>query len=131
MDGKIYMVSGQLDDAEYTGNRTEVYRFDPGNSSWTRVADIRAGRGHIDQSTLPWNGRIFVVGGSKNGQPGQNYATEVFVHDVAADTWNLLGHLPGPRRGAAVEIIGDYLYVVGGGDGIPRPDVWRARLVTS
>ena len=131
VDGKIYMVSGQLDDAEYTGNRPEVYRFDPADSSWTRVADLPAGRGHIDQSTLAWNGRIFVFAGGKNGDPGENYATEVFMYDVATDSWSLLGHVPAPRLGGAAEIVGEYVYIVGGGDGIPRADVWRARLIVS
>ena len=131
IDGMLYLVSGQEADEQYTGVRPDLYRLDPANGDWSRLADMPdGGRGHIDQSTIAWNGRIFVVGGNSNGPAGQNTADEVFLYNPQDDTWSELGTIPSPRMGAAVEIIGDYLYVVGGG-ALVSSQVWRAPLTIS
>ena len=127
--GQIYLVAGQEADEQYTGVRPDLHRYDPATQTWTRLADAPdGGRGHIDQSTIAWNGRILMFGGNGNGAPGQNYRAEVFAYDPATDAWDELGNIPLPRMGGAVEVVGDDVYFFGGGDGIPRAQLWRTTL---
>ncbi len=120
-----------MNDDEYTGVRSELWRYDLATKLWSSGAAMPdGGRGHVDQATVVYNGKIITVAGNINGKVLENYSDEVFMYDPAADTWSLLGTVPDWRRGSHVALINDTLWVFGGGTSYPHANVWSAKLIT-
>ncbi len=127
--GRIYYFAGQVNDDEYTGVRSELWRYDLAARTWSAGASMPdGGHGHVDQATVVYQGRIISVAGNINGKKLENYSDDVFLYDPANDKWSLLGTVPDWRRGSHVALLGDTLWVFGGGTSYPHANVWSAKL---
>ncbi|MDJ0757595.1 MAG: kelch repeat-containing protein [Ardenticatenaceae bacterium] len=114
LDGKIYVFGGRTRSGGTTQNGTlsssEV--FEPGVSSdWTNISPMPTGRRTF--STVPYNGKILVMGGEKTDDDMTFTATEAY--DPATNSWSLLTQMPTGRHGAVYGVIGDAVIVGGGG----------------
>lgn len=132
VDGAIYYFGGQINHDEYTGVRSEMWRYDVTTRTWSSRASMPdGGRGHIDQASVLFQGRIISVAGNINAPVLTNYSDEVFIYDPIMNRWSVLGLIPEWRRGVQAVVIGDRLWVFGGGTSYPRDNVWSAQLIFS
>ncbi|MGW8289149.1 MAG: Kelch repeat-containing protein, partial [Candidatus Bathyarchaeia archaeon] len=142
-NGSIYCMGGK----KYWGfdpfyselNITEVY--DPVNDTWTTKASMPIPV--FGCSSAVFNGKIYVIGGSRHFQLGPEYATVASnqIYDPESDTWSIANNLPlAESYGAAAATNGvtapKRIYFVGGSNETsynPVPyaydsahDVWSA-----
>jgi N-acetylneuraminic acid mutarotase len=108
---------------ESAGNQVDTDTFEPDAGTWTRVADLPLGRSEIAAATFSIGGKIMVVGGGRN--PATPTA-EVDLYDPVANQWQSVTPLPGPRKGAVADIIGNQLVVTTGSPTgtAPAADTW-------
>jgi N-acetylneuraminic acid mutarotase len=102
-----------------------VHRYDPATDRWTRLADLPARRGHITASVAAHQGRIWVVGGTVNGNVP---ARDVTVYDPSTDRWTTFPGLPGGRKTPVADVIGGELISSTGNGNAPTTNTWRATL---
>lgn len=111
LDGKIYALGGQRLGDENGGNQSAVHMYDPATNAWTARAGLPLALGHINASTVEWNGRIVVVSGvTQNSAEVAN----VSEFDPAANTWTALTKLPAPRQSPVGDVIDGKLVVATG-----------------
>ncbi|MDZ7267317.1 MAG: T9SS type A sorting domain-containing protein [candidate division KSB1 bacterium] len=90
-----------------------VESFDYLSGVWSRFpADLRAPR--CNAAAVVYHGRIHIVGGA--GDSSQALATAEF-YDEQTGQWQQLPALSVAREGAAVAVINDTLFAIGGYDG--------------
>ena len=109
--GKIYAVGGQHGHDEGLVEVPDVDVYEPATDSWTRLADMPHGRGHIAQATFPFEGRILVLGGEiANGV----YTDEAAAYDPVTNRWAELTPMPVKRHsGIARPMLGGFVYTTG------------------
>jgi N-acetylneuraminic acid mutarotase len=110
IDGKFYVVGGRRRVHALVAN--EVY--DPQTDTWTRQASLPTARGGIGVAAV--NGELFVFGGETlfpNG--GGEVHDEVEVFNPATNTWESLSPMPDPRHGIWASVIGNEIFLPGGG----------------
>ncbi|WP_019586564.1 NPCBM/NEW2 domain-containing protein [Deinococcus apachensis] len=117
LNGQIYAIGGQHLGDEEAGNQRSVERYDPATDTWVPRANLPLPLGHINASTVVWNGKIVVVAGVT--QKSLEVAN-ISEYDPAADTWTALTPLPAARQSPVADVIGGELVVTGGSlpDGI-------------
>jgi N-acetylneuraminic acid mutarotase len=112
----VYALGGQHGENEAWGNQSQVDVYDPATDRWTRAADMPAARGHISASTVVVDGRLVVIGGTRQG----NYASaDVAAYDPATDAWTSLPSLPQGRKTPVADFIDGDLYVATGSFRLP------------
>ncbi|MFB9993280.1 NPCBM/NEW2 domain-containing protein [Deinococcus oregonensis] len=111
LNGKIYALGGQHLGDEEAGNQSAVHLYDPASNTWTARASLPLPEGHINASTVIWNGRIVVVSGVT--QQSAEVAN-VSEYDPAANTWTALTSLPAPRQSPVADVINGQLVVATG-----------------
>jgi len=124
LNGRIYMFGGyRLPD---TGRATWVptnrtWEYDPQADTWRELAAAPTARGSANAAVV--NGKIHVIGGAtlppgiKDDwiHPARNIAIGTHeVFDPATNTWSKRADMPTPRNHAAVGVVGDRIYVIGG-----------------
>ncbi|KAM8986603.1 kelch-like protein 33 [Ara ararauna] len=88
-----------------------VYRYQPMDDSWERLASMSCGRSYFPAAAL--GGFIYALGGSS----GELYCTDtVECYDLANDTWRRCQPLPMALCGHAACALDGALYVSGGCD---------------
>lgn len=110
IDGKFYVVGGRR--RVHALDANEVY--DPQTDTWTRQAPLPTARGGIGVAAV--NGELFVFGGETlfpNG--GGEVHGEVEVFNPATNTWESLPPMPDPRHGIWASVIGNQIFLPGGG----------------
>uniref|UniRef100_A0A915CUC5 Uncharacterized protein n=1 Tax=Ditylenchus dipsaci TaxID=166011 RepID=A0A915CUC5_9BILA len=136
VDGKVYAIAGS------NGNNDlkicECY--DPKLGQWTPIKSLSKARSHNGCATL--DGLIYCLGGSSDqvvlkdcerydpqkddwrglvvccgGTDRWSCLDTVEAYEPRTDSWRVLAKLNTPRRGCAVSVIRDNLYVIGGHDG--------------
>ncbi|MFD3163282.1 Kelch repeat-containing protein [Herpetosiphon sp. NSE202] len=127
LNGSVYAIGGQYLAAESTSSQVEVDRYDPVTDSWTRVADLPKGRGHITSSVFEVDGRIMVVGGSVNGGDYGLASADVMLYDPNDDVWMKLTSIPGVRKTPVGAAYGNKILVTTGGY-VPNPEMWIGQL---
>jgi N-acetylneuraminic acid mutarotase len=111
VQGQVYIVGGRHSWDETGGNQSALHQFDPNSSRWTTLTDIPQGRSEIAASTFSTGDRLVVIGGSvKGARP----SSDVWVYDPGTDQWAALPPLPGPRKGAVADVIGNRIVVTTG-----------------
>lgn len=111
VDGYVYAVGGQWQEASQAVNQDDVHRYDPTTNSWTEVASIPLAVSHNTASIFSYNGRIVMAGGEK----AHNVSTaRVYSYSPVKDRWDFLGDMPAARRAPAAGIINDRIYLAGG-----------------
>ena len=110
IDGKFYVVGGRRRVHALDANEA----YDPQTDTWTRQAPLPTARGGIGVAAV--NGELFVFGGETlfpNG--GGEVHGEVEVFDPATNTWESLSPMPDPRHGIWASVIGNQIFLPGGG----------------
>ncbi|HZL38331.1 MAG TPA: kelch repeat-containing protein, partial [Tepidisphaeraceae bacterium] len=123
INGKIYIVGGQVGQDQQAIATSSVYIYDPaqdpllnsaipaGTNPWSPGPSLPAARGHLTQSTFAWDGQIVVVGGE---DANHNPTSTVWILDPAADGWAALPSLPGARGEPVAQAVGDTFVVTTG-----------------
>ncbi|MDB5046850.1 MAG: hypothetical protein JWQ08_2900 [Deinococcus sp.] len=122
LNGKIYALGGQHLGDEAAGNQSAVHMYDPATNTWTARASLPLPIGHINASTVIWNGRIVVASGvTQNSAEVAN----VSEYDPVANTWTALTPLPAPRQSPVADVINGQLVVATGSlPGGPLTTTW-------
>jgi N-acetylneuraminic acid mutarotase len=108
VDGKIYA---------FYGDHTNIY--DPKSDSWSEGASMPITLHH--QSVCATTGvmspkRIYLFGGIRQYFDSGTNTTQVY--DPKTDTWSLGEPMPTNRLSAAIAVVNDQIYVIGGYTGI-------------
>ena len=126
LDGKIYAVGGQLNDAAAAIFLKNFDVYDPVTDEWNRLPDLPTPRSHFTASTLVDEGRIILVAGQTRHLTA---LTNVTAYDVNTNQWIELTPLPAERSAPVAAVIGSELYVSGGWERPePRREMWSAVL---
>jgi len=91
---------------------TAVQEIDPASGSVRVVAHLPAARTQAMAVSL--GGSIFVAGGAAAGTTGARVFDDVLRYDPTAHTFSRAGTLPYPTSDAAVAVLGQRAYLVGG-----------------
>ena len=111
IDGKFYVVGGRRRVLALDAN--EVY--DPQTNTWMPQAPLPTPRAGIGVAAV--NGELFVFGGETfdpNGGGGEVHG-EVEVFNPATNAWQSLSPMPTPRHGIWASVIGNQIFLPGGG----------------
>ncbi|MFT5124709.1 MAG: N-acetylneuraminic acid mutarotase [Kiritimatiellia bacterium] len=134
LGGMVYALGG-----DHGHDRTQIdvascHRFDPATKKWTAVASLPDGRSHFESSTLIHGGQIIVIGGRCNQtKPPRGVVRDVLAYDPKADTWTVVGDLPGVLLAPSAAIISGRMVITGGGLNNPMPlteKTWTASMPT-
>lgn len=129
MNDLIYAIGGQHGHDHCAGLATQreqtryVHVYDPSFDRWTRLKDLPWAQSHAEPSTFAHAGRLWSVGGLKQGK-------RVLTYDPAANKWTYRRDLDLPTAlfapGARI-FQGNRLHVFGGGAPNvrnPRKETW-------
>ena len=111
VDGKIYVVGGEIEDDEGGGvvatDRVDMY--DPAAGSWQPMAAMPIDRSSHAAAIV--DGKIYVTGGlDETGQ----YSDALEAYDPVTNTWATLASFSQARAYHASAVINGKLYVFGG-----------------
>ncbi|MGA3115772.1 MAG: kelch repeat-containing protein [Syntrophobacteraceae bacterium] len=84
--------------------------YDPTVDAWAPIAPMLTPRSNAP--AVAYNGKIYVFAG--NGAGGVHY-TLVEAYDPGSDTWQTVTNIPQVVASPAVALVGDNVYVIGGG----------------
>ncbi len=112
VNGKLYIFGGRtrLNNVETAPVLNSVEIFTPGQG-WTTGSPMPTARRTM--ATAVMNGEIIVMGGERTPTGGTFPANEAY--DPAKGKWRLLTDMPVGRHGAIAGVLGDILYIAGGG----------------
>lgn len=115
--GKIYVIGGRIASAfAEDGSDTDVVDgYDPARDLWSRPLE-RMPAARSASGVAMWRNRIVIVGGETSSAKGAGISGAIERYDPEKNSWSALPPLPSPRRGSAVGLIGDRLYIIGGED---------------
>ncbi|MCI0434022.1 MAG: hypothetical protein L0271_10265 [Gemmatimonadetes bacterium] len=115
--GKIYTIGGDATFDWCSPGKSVVEIYDPASDSWSAGSAMPTPRNLLAAASV--GGRIYAFGGcgGRSRGPGSLAANEEY--DPVTNHWTSKTQMPTPRAGAAVGVIGDLIYVVGGG--VPWP----------
>jgi N-acetylneuraminic acid mutarotase len=106
-DGRyLYAVGGR--DLTAAKNVPALERYDPTDDSWTTLDDMPDNVGSVGAAYI--DDLVITVGGEGVTEPFDT----VQAFDVQSKRWSELPALPAARHGAAVAVLGDSLYAIGG-----------------
>ncbi len=110
LDGEIYIIGGGP--CSQQGTRKN-YKYNPNSDSWVLKANMPTGRG-MGPVAAAVNGKIYVIGGA------QSHATIVLrdneAYNPVDNSWVSKKPMPTERYGAAVGVVNEKIYVIGGHD---------------
>ncbi len=125
LNGKIYMIGGFV--KPQSGPTAwqpidNLWEYDPQNDSWKALAPMPTKRGSPNAAVV--NGKIYVIGGaginpgSKDtslhpARPQRVLGTNE-VYDPATNTWATRSPMPTTRNHAAIGVVNNKVYVIGG-----------------
>lgn len=120
LGNSLLVIGGSLYDARsFPMDRplpsSAVYRYDPLNSRWDRLSDMRTPRGSFACGV--WEDAVFVAGGgSRHAQfaAGGSRLSSVERYGLADDRWSALENLQNIRAGCVGFVLGDEFWVMGG-----------------
>ena len=104
-DTKVYVFGG-LDSNSVSYKA--LYIYDTVNDSWSTGADFPVTEGFSSASAVEYNGKIFVIGGGRDGNPSGN----VTVYDPLTDTYDTSRTpMPTPRSFFSLSAVSAYFAV--------------------
>ena len=115
-DGKIHVIGGRFNTFQYNTGIHHVY--DGATDTWTERAPmptVRSGHGMVT-----YRGRFFCMGGEggilERGVPRDaKVFGQMESYDPASDSWQSHAPMLTPRHAVGAAVIGDWIYVAGGG----------------
>lgn len=105
---KIYVFGGRNESG--ITNKVEVY--DTGSDSWTRAAEMPDEKWNHMVAVV--DGKIYVIGGITGTGSQRKSTGSVDVYDPAGDSWESGSGMLLSRQGAAIAVLQDRIYVIGG-----------------
>lgn len=127
LDGRIYVIGGQL---RHDSNRKDldvVHGYDPQSDTWTEMPSLPFAVSHTELSTLVWNKQIYVFGGRSDSKVGRlerlinpqpwrrsSALPDVFSFDPATGRWEAQLELPVGLLAPVVVNIGDKIIITNG-----------------
>ena len=116
--GKLYTFGGFTSVVPYgVSNRASVY--DPATSKWTDLGVMPIPETHCGVAVDDERGRIWFVGGRRGTYPG-SAVSEVWLYNVATNTWTRDNPLPGPLSAGVAEFLKGEIHYLGGNWGQDR-----------
>ena len=109
VDGKIYTIGGTDNMWGYADYWSTVFTYDPQTDTWTRKADMPAGRARL--ATAVVDGKIYAIGGSPHADAE---VSTVEMYDPATDVWSRRADLPRARNWLSASTVNGKIYVIGG-----------------
>ena len=112
----IHVIGGRFNTFEYNTNLHHVYL--PAKDTWEERAPLPTTRsGH---GLVIYRNRLFAMGGEAGRiEQGRPIQAKVFgqmeSYDPTADTWQQHAPMTTPRHAVGATVIGDWIYVAGGG----------------
>lgn len=125
LNGKIYVMGGFV--KPQSGPTAWVpidnaWEYDPANDSWKALAPLPTKRGSPNAAVV--NGKIYVIGGASVNPGSKETAVHPArpqrvlganeVYDPAADKWEARSPMPTARNHAAIGVVNNKIYVIGG-----------------
>jgi N-acetylneuraminic acid mutarotase len=115
VNGKIYAIGGGAG-SSITYRSVETYstveEYDPATDTWTTKSDMPTSRGFHSANVV--DGKIYVIGGSRNSGPSVNHVRTVEVYDPATDTWTQKGDMPRNTAAGFSSVVDGKIYYIGG-----------------
>jgi len=108
VDGKIYAIGGDLNDASLA----VVEEYDPATNTWARKADMPTAREGL--STAVVNGNIYAFGGS------WPLLSTMEEYNPVTDIWTKKTDMPIPISSMSTSVVRGKIYLIGGRN-------WRTR----
>jgi glucose/arabinose dehydrogenase/N-acetylneuraminic acid mutarotase len=105
--GKLYAVGGKTS----AGHRKAVAVYDPATDTWSTAASL-PGEAVENPAVVAVDGRLYAFGGSTS--PFGGMQTAAASYDPVEDKWTSLPAMPTARAGAAAQMVGSRIYVIGG-----------------
>jgi len=100
----------------------QAWAYDPANDSWKALAPMPTRRGSPVAATV--NGKIYVIGGASTHPGSKETAVHparphralsaVEEYDPATNSWRPRSPMPTARNHAAIGVVKDKIYVIGG-----------------
>jgi hypothetical protein len=127
LGGYFYVIGGQHGQEDGQAAQSEVDRYDPSTNTWTQMASLPtdAGKSHITEGTLVYDGRIVVIGGETGYNDPQQYIVD---YDPVSNTWNQLGLLPAARSTVIAGFANGQLIVTTGNSPSATNTTWIGTL---
>lgn len=125
LNGKIYVMGGFV--KPQSGPTAWVpinnaWEYDPANDSWKALAPLPTKRGSPNAAVV--NGKIYVIGGASVNPGSKETAVHPArpqrvtgtneVYDPATNTWETRSPMPTTRNHAAIGVVNNKIYVIGG-----------------
>lgn len=114
VDNNIYAIGGQHGHNRTLVTQASVQRYDPADDSWTELASLPYGLGHISSATVAVGGRIYVVGGETSGYG--SYTDNVLVYDPELDVWSATTPYPRAENSLIGGALGNEIFITGGSE---------------
>ncbi|MDX6229389.1 MAG: large repetitive protein [Frankiales bacterium] len=109
LGGKLYAVGGKTS----ASHLRSLYVYDPATNAWSAGPALPAAYPAVENpAVVPYNGKLYVFGGSTAAFSGAVASAAVF--DPSSRVWTMLASMPIGLGGAAAEAIGSTIYVAGG-----------------
>jgi N-acetylneuraminic acid mutarotase len=109
IDGRIFVAGGRSRSAVLA--RLDIY--DPKTDTWTSGSPMSTPR--YNHAAAAVGGKLYILGGAFFNPAGNaQELSSVEVYDPVADAWTLGPALPKPLQDAAVAVVKDRIYVIGG-----------------
>jgi len=118
VDGKIYVIGGgRPANNPVTGASNLNQCYDPVTNTWSNKTAMPTPV--FAHAAVVMDGKIYAIGGGTSG--GSNNIQLVTsnanqCYDPEVNTWSSLGVMPVGRRALAAAVVGDKIYVIGGGN---------------
>ena len=112
-NGKVYAFGGLI---PYWKTAGVVYEYDPAANKWAQKKQMAQPAHHL--ALTDYNGKIYIFGGfvyPKAGAAAWVPINNSWEYDPANDSWKALAPMPTARGAAAATLVGDKIYVIGGG----------------
>lgn len=125
LGGRVYALGGQQGGNETIGNQSQVHFYNSSTNTWKRVKDLPVPRGHINASTFVMNNRIYVIGGTLNGNQPSGAVT---MYNPQTNVWVNLHSLPAKRKSPVADVVGNQIVVSTGNSGgaTPTTTTWTS-----
>ena len=114
-DGKIWLIGGEYHH-RHDGDTVTVQVYDPATDMWDMSKpQLPMARSHHEWATFVHDRKIYCVSGVDSVNRSERGQSNIYVYDTAGDQWKELTPLPHKMCSPAAKIVGDKLYVFGGG----------------
>ncbi|XP_024290265.2 kelch-like protein 33 [Oncorhynchus tshawytscha] len=110
MEGRLYVIGG-CEFYTKTDTLKSVYRYDPMQDSWQRLADMQEYRSNF--SVVVWGDRLYAIGGDMDMNTNLDSVED---YSPVSDTWSFAKPLDQALSGHAATLLDGEIFISGGFD---------------